>query len=280
MPKRSSKANQSNSEAIQLDIFSIPPEPTPVESKITPTNQPKELAKNQWLTVSYQPVSLFSLKRSDATSMAARSNLVPTPYAIKMALLKVLIENQRNQHLQNFNTWINSQFIWIRDLTIHILPPAQLIVNRNGYKLRYYDQTADKADKNRSTVPMQDGFVFREWVYLEGVLQICCCDKTYRLTELENLFAQINYFGKRGCFFQYLPEKKQETKTSLFPPDRLSSFTIQPMDDLGSKTTFDKINPFSPTRAQLDKDRVIESGFLPLELKSTSARYDFYERRT
>ncbi len=28
--------------------------------------------KTKWLTVSYQPVSLFSLKRSDATSMAAR----------------------------------------------------------------------------------------------------------------------------------------------------------------------------------------------------------------
>lgn len=37
---------------------------------------------NKWLTVHYQPVSLFSLKRSDATSMAAKSNLVPTPYSI------------------------------------------------------------------------------------------------------------------------------------------------------------------------------------------------------
>lgn len=277
MPKRSSKSTPSNSEAIQLDIFSVTPEPTPVEPKKPQTNQPKEIPKNQWLTVSYQPVSLFSLKRSDATSMAARSNLVPTPYAIKMALLKVLIENQGNQHNHDFSNWIKLEFIWLRDLTIHILPPARLIVNRNGYKLRYYDQTADKADKNRSTVPMQDGFVFREWVYLEGVLQICC-GPTPRLTELENLFAQINYFGKKGCFFQYLPQ--EATKTPQFQPNQYDSFTVQPMDDLGSKTTFDKINPFSTERAQLDKDRVITSGFLPLELKGTTARYDFYERKT
>lgn len=87
MPKRSSKFNQSVGQASCL------PE-----------------TANQWLTVSYQPVSLFSLKRSDATSMAARSTLVPTPYAIKMALLKVLLESQGHLHRTDFNTWINHQF--------------------------------------------------------------------------------------------------------------------------------------------------------------------------
>jgi hypothetical protein len=84
-----------------------------------------------WLTVHYQPVSLFSLKRSDATSMAARSNLVPTPYAIKMALLKVLLENQGYEHQADFEAWIKQQFTWIRDLQIYISPPKRLVVNRS-----------------------------------------------------------------------------------------------------------------------------------------------------
>jgi len=230
-----------------------------------------------WLTVSYQPVSLFSLKRSDATSMAARSNLVPTPYAIKMALLKVLLEEQGNLHATDFDRWIKQEFSWIRDLQIFVQPPEKLIVNRNGYKLRYYDQTVDKADRSRLTMPLQDGFVFREWVHLEGNLKICVgpCD---RLLKLEKLFAQINYFGKRGCFFQYLPDATQYTQSAQFQPDFSQGFTLQPMDDLGRKTSFGRINPFSTEKAQFDRDRVIAPGFLPLQLISTSARYDLYIR--
>ncbi|BAZ12991.1 hypothetical protein NIES4071_48250 [Calothrix sp. NIES-4071] len=231
----------------------------------------------RWLTVIYQPVSLFSLKRYDATSMAVRSNLIPTPYAIKMALLKVLLESQGKHHENDFDLWIKHQFIWIRDLHIYVMPPEQLVVNRNGYKLRYYDQTADKADKSRTTIPMQDGFVFREWIHLQGDLQICC-GKTTRLDELTQLFAQINYFGKRGCFFQFLPGATQETSEPMFTSDPSTSFTIQPMDDLGKKTTFNRINPFSNEKAQLHKDRIIEPGYLPLQLRATGARYDFYQR--
>jgi hypothetical protein len=232
---------------------------------------------NKWLTVSYQPVSLFTLKRSDATSMAARSNLVPTPYAIKMALLKVLLESQGKDHQHDFDTWIKQEFAWIRDLQIYLLPPEKLVVNRNGYKLRYYDQTADKADKNRSTIPMQDGFVFREWIHLQGELQICAGESD-RLEELTQLFAQINYFGKKGCFFQFLPDATQQAIAPTFIPDPSNSFTVQPMDDFGKKTTFNRINPFSNDKAQIGKDRIIEPGFLPLQLRSTSARYDLYQR--
>jgi len=240
-------------------------------------SSPQSKTATTWLTVTYQPVSLFSLKRSDATSMAARSNLVPTPYAIKMALLKVLLESQGRHHQNDFEQWIKTEFTWIRDLIIYICPPERLVVNRNGYKLRYYDQSADKADKTRLTVPMQDGFVFREWVHLQGHLQICCSAGNH-LLELEQLFAQINYFGKKGCFFQYLPDLKQETSEPLFLPNPATGFTIQPMDDLGEKTTFSRINPFSTDKAQLNKDRVIKSGFLPLKLIATSARYDIYRR--
>ena len=243
------------------------------KSKSSPTSE----TVTTWLTVTYQPVSLFSLKRSDATSMAARSNLVPTPYAIKMALLKVLLESQGRHHSNDFEQWIKTEFTWIRDLIIYICPPERLVVNRNGYKLRYYDQSADKADKTRLTVPMQDGFVFREWVHLQGHLQICCSAGKH-LLELEQLFVQINYFGKKGCFFQYLPDLKQETAEPLFLPNPATGFTIQPMDDLGEKTTFSRINPFSTDKAQLNKDRVIKSGFLPLKLIATSARYDIYRR--
>lgn len=233
--------------------------------------------KNQWLTVSYQPVSLFTLKRSDATNMAAKSNLVPTPYTIKMALLKVLLESQGKDHANDFDQWIKDQFAWIRDLQIYIHPPERLVVNRNGYKLRYYDQTTDKADKTRPTLAMQDGFVFREWIFLEGNLQFCC-GVTNRLVELENLLSKINYFGKRGCFFQYLPELTLKSVDPQLQPNTEQGFILQPLDDMGKTTTFNKINPYSSDRATLNKDRIPKIGFLPLRLCQTSTRYDFYER--
>jgi hypothetical protein len=49
------------------------------------------------------------------------------------------------------------------------------------------------------------------------------------------------------------------------------------MDDLGAKATFEAINPFSDKK-MCKTDRVIQSGFLPLQLTITSARYDFYTR--
>ena len=196
------------------------------------TNKKAESKSGQWLTAVYSPVSLFSLKRSDATSMAARTNLVPTPYAIKMALLKVLLENQGAKHLSHFDVWLKAEFAWIRDLEIRVQPSEKVVVNRNGYKLRYYDQTADKADKTRPTMPLTDGFVFREWAHLAGNLTLCL-GISDRIDDLQMLLTQINYFGKRGCFFQYLPDEMLVTEAPTFSLDPTGGFTVQPMDDLG-----------------------------------------------
>ena len=295
MPKQS---NNIDPQTQQLDLFKdVKPQPKSSKIKDTSIESSPSLVgeglgeRSKWLTVHYQPVSLFSLKRSDATSMAAKSNLVPTPYSIQMALLKVLIETKGYEHREDFDEWIESEFKCIKKLKIHIQPPEQLVVNRNGYKLRYFDQSADKAYRSANNrqpppvMPMQDGFVFREWVYMQGNLSICC-GETDRLDKLESLFSLINYFGKRGCFFQYLPDETQTTEQPQYQTDPTNSFTVQPMDELGDKATFNRINPYSSEKATLTRghasaskaDRLIKPGFLPLKLTATSARYDLYNR--
>jgi hypothetical protein len=47
-----------------------------------------------WLIARYQPTSLFSLKHGDATSTGGKSLLVPTPFAIRMALLDAAIRTE------------------------------------------------------------------------------------------------------------------------------------------------------------------------------------------
>ncbi len=46
-----------------------------------------------WHIITYQPVTLISLKLATATSTGGKSVLLPTPFAFKMALLDVVLRN-------------------------------------------------------------------------------------------------------------------------------------------------------------------------------------------
>ncbi|MEL6525291.1 MAG: hypothetical protein AAFQ07_06225, partial [Chloroflexota bacterium] len=43
-----------------------------------------------WVIAEYEATALFSLKPANATSSGGRTLLVPTPFAIKMAILNVV----------------------------------------------------------------------------------------------------------------------------------------------------------------------------------------------
>ena len=64
-------------------------------------------------------------------STFATSLLVPTPYTIKMALLKILLESQGHLHRSEFDSWIYHQFTWISDLKIYIQTLERLVINSN-----------------------------------------------------------------------------------------------------------------------------------------------------
>src|SRR6266487_4687079 len=75
-----------------------------------------------WVIAVFHQVSLFSLKTSDATSTGGHSLLVPTPFSIKMALLDVA--------LRKYGVSAGSElFPLLRDLTIAMSPPQQVVVN-------------------------------------------------------------------------------------------------------------------------------------------------------
>ncbi len=92
----------------------------------------------EWLTTTYQPTTLFSLKPSWATSTGGKSLLLPSPYAFKMALLDAAI---RTSGLAVGE----AAWPWLRDLHMAVRLPEQVTVtNLFGRILR------EKEIKNQS----------------------------------------------------------------------------------------------------------------------------------
>ena len=74
-----------------------------------------------WVIAEYLSTGLFSLKPAWATSSGGKSLLVPTPYAVKMALLDVACRTAGLSLAQE---------LWpqIRDLGVAFCPPDQIVV--------------------------------------------------------------------------------------------------------------------------------------------------------
>jgi len=78
-----------------------------------------------WTIAQYQPTAFFSLRPYNATSSGGKSLLVPTPFAIKMALLDTAI---RTQGLEQARVL----FPILRDLKIAIRLPRYILVNNTS----------------------------------------------------------------------------------------------------------------------------------------------------
>lgn len=74
-----------------------------------------------WLIAEYQPTALFSLKPAWATSSGGKSLLVPTPYALKMALLDAACRTAGVATARE--AWP-----WLRDLVVGLEPPERMVV--------------------------------------------------------------------------------------------------------------------------------------------------------
>jgi hypothetical protein len=145
-----------------------------------------------WLEVVYKPTSLFSLRKSDATNPAAKTLISPSPYAVKMALLNAAITFFSKD-------FAKSNFSMIRDLEILFSLPEYTCVNNCFIKIQ-------KEPKKKETgQAFQSAVAFREYIYYQDVLKLLVkINDPDRIDILKSLFIRVNYFGKRGCFFQFI----------------------------------------------------------------------------
>lgn len=234
-----------------------------------------------WLIAEYRPATLFSFKAVTATSSGAKTLFLPTPFAIRTALLDAAI---RTQGLAQGS----AAFDWIKELALAVRPPEWVVVTNLFAKILKPTRDVE------ANVAMIRTIAFREYAQLVGKLTLAFGVKEH-VSELMALVAQINYLGKRGSFFQLvaLPSVVTDLPPGFVPMDgayvqgahiggqELRDFVpglIQMMDDWGQDLTFDKANIYTDAKISLGTDRVRKSIILPYRLARSSKSYSLYQR--
>jgi len=240
-----------------------------------------------WIVARYQPVSFFSLKSAGATSSGGKTLLIPTPYAIKMALLNAAIRSRGLAEGERL-------FPFLRDLPLALEPPESMMVMKSFSKIRRElkeknnEEKAQKA-REKKEYPLQPNIAYREYVNYRGFLRLACQipDETEQVQILSLLLMQINYLGKRGGFLQVvdvpalqpaLPEGSFIHLTTSSVQSFSTKGTLQMLDDCGASLTFAKADIYNNAKIVLHKDRVLRHVVLPYEQIRSSRTYSWYQR--
>ena len=231
-----------------------------------------------WLIAEYEAASLFSLKLSSATASGGKTLLVPTPFAIKMALLDAACRIQGVAVAEQ-------EWAQIRDLQIALRPAKHVVVTNLFQKVlkpRRGEVDLDAPDAG----PFQKTIGYREYAQWVGQLGIAFQVEEQTLGDwLSDLLLNVNYLGKRGGFVQLLPP--------IRPSDALTpgfveatnvqiafavNGTLQVLDDCAASLTFEQVNVYN-TRTKIGKERVMRQVVLPnYRLTRSSKSFSLYER--
>lgn len=227
----------------------------------------------------YRPTGLFSLKSSATTSSGAKTLLVPTMYAVKMALVDAAFRSGENGE---------RVFEEIKEVEIRFRPPDYAAVTHGFIKIQREREVKDRknlqAIELKAKQPFYPTVAYREFCSFTGDLTVAI-EVEERGSMLEHLIPVVGYFGKRGSFFQFMGVEYSDHLPEHFtfplsePPNEFSlNIIVQPLDDLGRKATFDAINTYSTGKARLGKDRIIVQTAIPYKMVSSSRGYTLYER--
>ena len=259
-----------------------------------------------WLVATYQSTTLFSLRPALSTSSGGQTLVVPTPYALKMALLDAAI---RGWGLEQGKGW----FPALRDLQVAVAGPARLVVNNTFLKIQRLKKGGPSDKQGTGIVgPMDPTIAFRAFVQFGGPLRIAIAlaesqpvetqskgrrfkgsdaqPSTGEPPPLRELLAQVNYLGKRGGFMQLMaaPDSAEELpeyphgefvrlngpKGETFPIDGL----MQVVDDCAAHLSFAQVDVDDGQSLKVDRDRVFHHRVLPYHQIHSSYRYQIYER--
>ncbi|HLV34989.1 MAG TPA: hypothetical protein VKY59_07755 [Spirillospora sp.] len=230
-----------------------------------------------WVIAEYEATTLFTLKPATATASGGRTLLVPTPFAIKMALL--------NAAYSLHGQAAEAEWEWIGGLPVALNPAARVVVNNTFIKIL-------RPRRNPAEPGSQDAgyfgrtITYREYAQLNGRLGIALqVDQSDQADKLRRWLVNINYLGKRGSFVQIsgVPDITDSLPDDYLVIDGdLSDFPVDSiltqLDDVGDDVDFDAVSIYSGKRITLGKQRVLRHAALPYHVVSSSRGYTYYER--
>ncbi|MBI4494109.1 MAG: hypothetical protein HY690_15080 [Chloroflexi bacterium] len=229
----------------------------------------------QWLVATFAPVALFSLKTSLATSSVGKTLLVPTFYALKMALVDAafragLSEPECDQFLQS-----------LARVEARISPPERAVVTQTFVKVRQEPKAPDKLR------PFVSSIAYREVVHHHGLWRWAfdlAAGDALLADRLAHLLPHVNYVGKRGSFVQFLGLDRAEALGADFTQalSEQGSWQMPPMwhvaelDDFGPDATLQVLSTYSDAPARRDRHRRFVRTIVPLGLANTGPGFTEY----
>lgn len=218
-------------------------------------------------SVKYLPSSLFSLKDSNSTNSGAKSLFLPSPYAIKMAILNQAITIGGD--LEELEKKKSLLFSFVRDakVSFYIKPDSFFAVNNSFIKIL---KPAREGGGFGQTV------AFREYLFLSNPLEIIFdVSSNEQILYLKKYLYKINYFGKRGCFFQFVEylDEPNEANVLEFNAKNSQFGIMQEYDDFDENSIFENTNTFSSAIAKRVKKILV----LPISLTNSSKSFSIYQ---
>lgn len=233
-----------------------------------------------WVIAEYEATALFTLKPATATASGGKTLLVPTPYAIKMALLDVACRTEGRA--AGALAWES----WLRDVKVALRPAAQLVVNNTFIKVLKPRRTPAEPGSQDAGHLMRT-ITYREYACMDGMFALALQVSVDEYADtLGRWLACINYLGKRGSFIQLqqLPQTVENLPDDFVVLNGqvegfdLENVVLTQLDDVGEKLSFSRANIYSGERMTLGKERVLRHVPLPYRLVASSRSYSHYQR--
>jgi len=209
----------------------------------------------------YQPTNLFSSKDSNSTNSGAKSLLIPSPYSIKMALFNQAITIGG---IDTFNEEHSKEFVFIKDAKIEYRVSGSFCVNNCFVTIQSFRDGTYRGKPS-----------FREYIYLSDNLEIIFDVKNDEAKQyLQKYLHRINYFGKRGCFFQFVGycDNPGEPNVKEFDASDFSPGILQEFDDISPNARFKNVNNFDQASAKRNKRILV----IPVKNVNSSKSYTHY----
>jgi hypothetical protein len=225
-----------------------------------------------WLLARFAQSALFSLRSSTATSSGARTNLVPTMYAVKIGLVDAAFR---------YGDDGTEVFDLVKNLDVRFEPPRRVTVSNTFIKIQ-------REPKDKKVGPaFIPSIAYREFCHFDGDLVVAIRVDGVppeSTKQLRRYLGGLNYLGKRGSFLQLVgfDEAPELRSTFGYVAEDGRAFTpdviLQYLDDMGPAATFDRISIFSDASARIGRDRILVPVALPFRRVSSSRGYTLCER--